>query len=97
MGYFPVRYDSRVVIYDRRGFIRLATGGVGLKSCDRKYDGEDFLEGVVKLKAMTYGKWIRTEDEIAHALYQSNFFRRICLRRFQLAPESGSFQSGDCQ
>ena len=26
MGYFPVRYDSRVVIYDRRAFIRLATG-----------------------------------------------------------------------
>ena len=26
MGYFPVRYNSRVVIYDRRGFIRLATG-----------------------------------------------------------------------
>ena len=25
MGYFPVRYDSRVVNYDRRGFIRLAT------------------------------------------------------------------------
>ena len=25
MGYFPVRYDLRVVIYDRRGFIRLAT------------------------------------------------------------------------
>ena len=25
MGYFPVRYDSRVIIYDRRGFIRLAT------------------------------------------------------------------------
>ena len=25
MGYFQVRYDSRVVIYDRRGFIRLAT------------------------------------------------------------------------
>ena len=25
MGYFPVRYNSRVVIYDRRGFIRLAT------------------------------------------------------------------------
>ena len=29
MGYFPVRYDSRVVINDRRGFIRLATGGGG--------------------------------------------------------------------
>ena len=25
MGYFQVRYVSRVVIYDRRGFIRLAT------------------------------------------------------------------------
>ena len=25
MGYFPVRYDSRVVIYDRKMFIRLAT------------------------------------------------------------------------
>ena len=28
MGYFPVRYDSRVIIYDRRGFIRLATGEI---------------------------------------------------------------------
>ena len=26
MGYFQVRYDSRVVIYYCRGFIRLATG-----------------------------------------------------------------------
>ena len=26
MGYFQVRYNSRVVNYDRRGFIRLATG-----------------------------------------------------------------------
>ena len=25
MGYFQVRYDSRVVIYDCRGFIRFAT------------------------------------------------------------------------
>ena len=24
MGYFQVRYDSRVIIYDRRAFIRLA-------------------------------------------------------------------------
>ena len=32
MGYFQVRYDSRVVIYDCRGFIRLAAGpsnGIG--------------------------------------------------------------------
>ena len=26
MGYFQVRYDSRVVNYNPRGFIRLATG-----------------------------------------------------------------------
>ena len=26
MGYFPVRYDSRVVIYESKMFIRLATG-----------------------------------------------------------------------
>ena len=25
MGYFQVRYDFRVINYDRRGFIRLAT------------------------------------------------------------------------
>ena len=25
MGYFPVRYNSRVVIYERKMFIRLAT------------------------------------------------------------------------
>ena len=29
MGYFQVRYDSRVVIYDRRAFIRLSTGHTG--------------------------------------------------------------------
>ena len=28
MGYFPVRYNSRVIIYDHRGFIRLATDGI---------------------------------------------------------------------
>ena len=26
MGYFPVKYDSRIVIYERKMFIRLATG-----------------------------------------------------------------------
>ena len=26
MGYFPVKYDSRVVIYEHKMFIRLATG-----------------------------------------------------------------------
>ena len=28
MGYFQVSYDSRVVNYDRRGFIRFATGQI---------------------------------------------------------------------
>ena len=37
MGYFKVRYDSRVVNYDRRGFVRLATGLVviGGDSCSK--------------------------------------------------------------
>ena len=26
MGYFQVRYESRVINYDRKGFITLATG-----------------------------------------------------------------------
>ena len=30
MGYFPVRYDSRVVIYEHKMFIRLATGHIVL-------------------------------------------------------------------
>ena len=29
MGYFPVRYDSRVVIYEHKMFIRLASGNTG--------------------------------------------------------------------
>ena len=33
MVYFQVRYDSRVVNYDRIGFIRLATGGHKPSSC----------------------------------------------------------------
>ena len=37
MGYFPVRYDSRVIIYDRKMFIRLATGVVGFYQPDNFY------------------------------------------------------------
>ena len=33
MGNFQVRYDSIVVNYDRRGFIRLATGNI-IKICN---------------------------------------------------------------
>ena len=32
MGYFPVKYDSRVVIYKRKFFIRLATGVFAISS-----------------------------------------------------------------
>ena len=34
MGYFPVKYDSRVVLYERKMFIRLATGYFLLQSSD---------------------------------------------------------------
>ena len=34
MGYFPVRYDSRVVIDEREMYIRLATGEVNF---DRRF------------------------------------------------------------
>ena len=54
MEYFPVRYDSRVVNYDRRGFIRLATGlvvmvgdscpeGHGFKSQHHILDGHKII------------------------------------------------------
>ena len=33
MGYFPIRYDSRVAIYEPKMFIRLATGWLALKMC----------------------------------------------------------------
>ena len=39
MGYFPVRYDSRVVIYERKMFIRLATG---LQICPFDAGTEDY-------------------------------------------------------
>ena len=39
MGYFPVRYDSRVVIYEHKMFIRLATGLP--QTCSRERDGNN--------------------------------------------------------
>ena len=41
MGCFQVRYDSRVVIYERKLFIRLATGLV-VKGGDSKSEGCEF-------------------------------------------------------
>ena len=44
MGYFPVRYDSRVVNYDRRGFIRLATGRPYGRETETKTNGIASIE-----------------------------------------------------
>ena len=54
LGYFQVRYNSRVVIYERKMFIRLATGlvvmgvdsrskGHGFESRRRILDGHDIF------------------------------------------------------
>ena len=40
MGYFQVRYNSSVVIYDRRAFIRLATD---LKDCSLTIETNEYL------------------------------------------------------
>ena len=37
MGNFQVRYDSRVIHYDRRGFIRLAIGASPIKILQCKF------------------------------------------------------------
>ena len=42
MGYFPVRYNSRVVIYEHRMFIRLATDVFDY----RFKDGKEFYRAV---------------------------------------------------
>ena len=46
MEYFLVRYDSRVVIYERKMFIRLATGYFMLRSADCMMETCMLLAGV---------------------------------------------------
>ena len=43
MGYFPVRYDSRVIIYERKMFIRLATGTESTKIIFSNLPRPEFL------------------------------------------------------
>ena len=44
MGYFPVRYNSRVVIYERKMFIIMATAIVGCAAQDVSYSyGRKYL------------------------------------------------------
>ena len=53
MGYFPVRYDSRVVNYDRRGFTRLATEEVQTERQTKwvaRVSNRKFLKGLVAKK-----------------------------------------------
>ena len=45
MGCFQVRYDSRVVIYERKLFIRLATGDYSIK-----LSGSDICRFVIMAK-----------------------------------------------
>ena len=65
MGYFPVRYDSRVVIYSCKLFIRLAIGlvvlgrdscseGPGFESQYRKQDNGLFFVKIVMFFGKTY-------------------------------------------
>ena len=52
MRYFSVRYDSRVVIYERKMFIRLATGKKG------QYDGVFIkVKGNVSFQMKNLGIW----------------------------------------
>ena len=45
MGYFPVRYDSRVVIYERKMFIRLVTGlNISIFESNQRYSNS-FTKG----------------------------------------------------
>ena len=53
MGYFQVRYNPRVINYDRRGFIRLATGYI-TESNNKKYFGCHF--GIFKFISVDLAK-----------------------------------------
>ena len=49
MGYFQVRYDSRVVIYERKMFIRLATGKLTLELGRTTKTKDFYLYGLCSL------------------------------------------------
>ena len=48
MGYFQVRYDSRVVIYDRRAFTRLTSGQSYKHFTLVNYDSRVVIWGIFK-------------------------------------------------
>ena len=51
MGYFQVRYDSRVVIYERKMFIRLATVNMALVIMTTLLKDRSFKLPLVNLKS----------------------------------------------
>ena len=57
MGYFPVRYDPRVVIYERKMFIRLATEVRGSNLAIGKFLLVTLV--VIKLNWKTNLFWLR--------------------------------------
>ena len=85
VGYFQVRYDSRVVIYDRRGFIRLATGIIGhassswsttLKKCANHSDR------LIKIYYSLYVGWELTLQWVYQNRYVFLFKSMILLKRY---------------
>ena len=75
MGYFQVRYDSRVVNYERKLFIRLATGRGGTKSIKNvdascSYANFDF-------QAPNYSAW--SDSKSSSKVFP--FFNKIPLAR----------------
>ena len=73
MGYFQVRYTPRVVVYDRRGFIRLATDPCCCQwdvNCLRnEYHFSNFLAPNFVL--MTHSRDFKVERERRKGLHNS--------------------------
>ena len=88
MGYFPVTYDSRVVIYKHKMFIRLPTGLVvmGDNSCSRgcvsksqrhKLDGHFSHWFVVKIVLFVWKDQKINEKEVGVGPFKKTMFAKI--------------------
>ena len=67
MGCFQVRYDSRVVIYEHKLFIRLATG--------RKIKNKNYLSAVLRLVECPNFHSIRTLQVCCKANWEAQTMR----------------------
>ena len=84
MGYFQVRYDSRVVNYERRGFIRLATEADVNTNLWVKHS--DWLGEVT---------WLVTSNQ--RALFQRGIDTLLWNLCVTLAPQDPGFESNHWQ